>query len=557
MPVGKVRTAGFKRALRFTRRVGLSAAIVLAGSKGLQTAVANGDTRTISMHHTHRGDEITVTFKRNGRYDPDGLKKLNHFLRDWRTDEQIEMDPQLFDAVWEVSREFGPDKKIHIISSYRSPNTNAMLRRRSGGVARNSLHMQGKAMDFFIPGVPLEQIRVAGLRLQRGGVGFYPTSGSPFVHMDVGNVRHWPRMTREQLVRVFPDQRTVHIPTDGQPLAGYDVAMADIQKRGGAPSALSLAARGTAGPGQGNLFARLFGFGKQKDEEEEADKALAAPTQVAARTPSVRTSSFTPANTPQSEPDKPAAQTAAHAVPLPKGRPHVQMAAVQPVAPAQPAPTVKPSALRALVAITPNDIIRARGFWQGLPDTPAETSAARRRPADAGSEGSFTTASIGGPFAALDATRLHGSDGTTTLAFAATQPEPPAEHANPMPSVPRQVAVMANSTIATKATASRPSQTHAVLAPTPAGEPAQTDRLNSPWMRATVLTPSVEGFMNTTLLGAPDFTGLRVFMVKPSNAVLMGFSAEPYEGLSHHAFSGQAVNFLATTTFGQRTAALR
>jgi uncharacterized protein YcbK (DUF882 family) len=557
VPVGKARRAGFKRALRLTRRLGLSAAIILAGSKGLQTAVANGDTRTISMHHTHRGDDITVTFKRNGRYDPDGLKQLNHFLRDWRTDEQTEMDPQLFDAVWEVSREFGPDKKIHIISSYRSPNTNAMLRRRSGGVARNSLHMQGKAMDFFIPGVPLEQIRVAGLRLQRGGVGFYPTSGSPFVHMDVGNVRHWPRMTREQLVKVFPDQRTVHIPTDGQPLAGYDLAMAEIQKRGGAPSALSLAARGSAGSGQGNLFARIFGFGKQKDEEEDADKAPAAPTQVAARTPSVRTSSHTPANTPQSEPVKPAAQLAAQAVPLPKGRPHVQMAAVQPVAPTPPVATAKPSALRALVAITPNDIIRARGFWQGLPDAPAETSAARRRPADPGTESSFTTASIGGPFAALDAARAQGPDDTTTLAFAAAEPEPPAERATPMPSVPRQVAVMANSTIATKATASKPSQVHAVLAPTPAGEQAQTDRLNSPWMRATMLTPSVEGFMNTTLLGAPDFTGLRVFMVKPAHAVLMGFSADPYEGLSHHAFSGSAVNFLATTTFGRRTAALR
>ena len=90
-----------------------------------------------------------------------------------------------------------------------------MLRRRSNGVARFSQHMLGHAMDFYIPGVPLDQLRAIGLRLQRGGVGFYPTSGSPFVHMDTGGVRHWPRMTREQLVKVFPDGRTVHIPTDG------------------------------------------------------------------------------------------------------------------------------------------------------------------------------------------------------------------------------------------------------------------------------------------------------------------------------------------------------
>ena len=111
------------------------------------------------------------------------------------------MDPQLFDAVWEVQREFGIEKKVHIISSYRSPRTNEMLRKRSNGVARHSLHVQGKAMDFYFWGASRPGPREAGLRLQRGGVGFYPTSGSPFVHMDVGSVRHWPRMTREQLAR--------------------------------------------------------------------------------------------------------------------------------------------------------------------------------------------------------------------------------------------------------------------------------------------------------------------------------------------------------------------
>jgi len=552
VPAGNARRAGFKRALRITRRVGLSAVIILAGSKGLQNAVANGDTRTISMHHTHRGDDVTVTFKRNGRYDPDGLKKLNHFLRDWRTDEETQMDPQLFDAVWEVSREFGADKSIHIISSYRSPNTNAMLRRRSGGVARNSLHMQGKAMDFFIPGVPLEQIRVAGLRLQRGGVGFYPTSGSPFVHMDVGNVRHWPRMTREQLVRVFPDQRTVHVPTDGQPLAGYDLALADISKRGNAPSTLSLAARGSSG--NTNVFAKLFGFGKQQDEEDEADKGpVSAPAQVAARTPSVRTNVYTQGNTPKQ--DAAPAQTASSAVPLPKGRPaNVQVAAVQPVTAEQPAP-VRPSAFRALVAVTPNDIIRSRGYWQGLPEGPAETSAARRRPADLASSdpAAVTTASIG-PFAAPEGYRATPNE--YTLAYASAQPEPAAERAKPVPAIPRQAAIAANTTVATKATAEEPSRVQSLVDAATIQAPA-TNRLDTPFMRATMLTPSVESFMNTTLLGAPDFVGLRSFMVKPSKTVLMSFSDDPYHGMSHTAFSGSAVNFLATSAFGQRTAALR
>jgi uncharacterized protein YcbK (DUF882 family) len=536
--------------LRVTRRLGLSAAIILVGSKGLQNAVANGDTRSISMHHTHRGDDITVTFKRNGRYDADGLKKLNHFLRDWRTDDETQMDPQLFDAVWEVSREFGSDKTIHIISSYRSPNTNAMLRRRSNGVARNSLHMQGKAMDFFIPGVSLEQIRAAGLRLQRGGVGFYPTSGSPFVHMDVGNVRHWPRMTRDQLVKVFPNQRTVHIPTDGQPLAGYDLALADIEKRGGSPSAVSLAARGDGKP---NVFARLFGFGKKQDaDEDETEKTPSA------RTPAVRTSTYTTANTPKSESK---AETAAPAqvasIPLPKGRPaNIQVAAVQPVSAERPAAPVKPSAFRALVAVTPNDIIRSRGYWQGLPEVPAETSAARRRPADVASTdpAAVTTASIG-PFAVPDGYRAKATG--YTLAYASAQPEPAQERAKPVPSVPRQAAVAANTTVATKATSAEPSRVQSLVDSTLGRASMPVDRLDTPWLRATMVTPSVEGFMNTTLLGAQDFISLRSFMVKPTQTVRMSFSADPHHGMSYNAFSGSAVNFLATATFGQRTASLR
>ena len=111
MPVGKARKDQNRTVTRTTQRLALAAVLTIFGSQGLHTAVANGDTRTISLHHTHRGDDITVTFKRNGRYDDDGLKKLNHFLRDWRTDDATTMDPQLFDAVWEVQREFGSTRR--------------------------------------------------------------------------------------------------------------------------------------------------------------------------------------------------------------------------------------------------------------------------------------------------------------------------------------------------------------------------------------------------------------------------------------------------------------
>ena len=217
----------------------------MVSASALQNVVANGDTRAIYLQHTHRDDGITVTFKRNGRYDEEALKKLNYFLRDWRNDDITRMDPQLFDILWEVTRELGTEEPVRIVSSYRSPATNQMLRRRSRGVAQFSQHMLGKAIDFNINGAPVEKLREIAMRLQRGGVGFYPGS---FVHVDVGSVRHWPRMSYDQLARLFPNGRTVHVPSNGQPLAGYALALADIEKRGGSlPSSLSLASARNAG----------------------------------------------------------------------------------------------------------------------------------------------------------------------------------------------------------------------------------------------------------------------------------------------------------------------
>ena len=177
---------------RAAARLGIAALFLLGADDALQNAVAEGDTRTISFHHVHTGEDITVTYKRNGRYDEAALKKLDWFMRDWRKEQETHMDPHLFDLLWETDREVGGKEPIQVICGYRSPGTNAMLRERSTGVAQFSQHINGQAIDFYIPGVPLEKIREVGLRLQRGGVGFYPTSGSPFVHLDTGSIRHWP-----------------------------------------------------------------------------------------------------------------------------------------------------------------------------------------------------------------------------------------------------------------------------------------------------------------------------------------------------------------------------
>ncbi len=148
------------------------------------------------------------------------------------------MDPQEIDLLWEVYQEVGAKEPIEIICGYRSSGTNEMLRGRSKntGVARHSQHTLGKAIDFYIPGVPLEKLRETAMRLQGGGVGYYPTSGSPFVHLDVGNVRAWPRMTREQLVKLFPDGRTVHLPSERRSAARLSAGARPISSAATAPS---------------------------------------------------------------------------------------------------------------------------------------------------------------------------------------------------------------------------------------------------------------------------------------------------------------------------------
>ena len=190
---------------------------------------ANASSRSLRLSNAHTKETATITYKRNGKFDADGLRKLNQFLRDWRRNEKTEMDPALFDLIWEVYKKTGAKQPITVFSGYRSPATNNMLRSRSRGVAKNSRHTMGQAMDFYLPGVPLATIRRVGLQMQAGGVGYYP--GSRFIHIDTGNVRHWPRMTRKQLAKVFPNGVTVHVPTDGKPFSGYKQAKAQVAKR--------------------------------------------------------------------------------------------------------------------------------------------------------------------------------------------------------------------------------------------------------------------------------------------------------------------------------------
>src|SRR5262245_16039921 len=233
-----------------------------------------------------------------------------------------------------------------------------MLRRRSNGVAQFSQHMLGKAIDFYIPGVPLEQLREAGLRAQRGGVGFYPTSGAPFVHMDTGSVRHWPRM---------PDAQLASVLSKGQL---HSASASDGAQRSRMPG----------------LLARLFGGGR--DEAQDAATAAApAPVKVAVI-------SRKPAPAPEARSEKPSAVAGGESrvekvamVPFPPAKPArpaeqfasvvAKSAAKSPQtyevasAASEPAPIpagyeVAASAI-ARANISANDVINERGYWQGLP----------------------------------------------------------------------------------------------------------------------------------------------------------------------------------------------
>lgn len=248
---------------RLASLVGAAAYALLHAPSSTQPAVADGDTRTLTFVNNHTNESGSFTFRVNGRYDQEALDKLNWFMRDWRLNEQTKMDPHLFDILWEVYQQSGSSQPIDVLSGYRSPQTNSMLRRRSRLVASKSQHMEGKAIDAHFIDVGPARIRDVAMRMQEGGVGFYPIGSTPWVHIDSGTVRYWPRMSRNALARLFPDGKTVFIPSDGQPMDGYAEAKAMIEARGGDVQ--------TASASSGGLLGWLFGGARGGGEDDAED----------------------------------------------------------------------------------------------------------------------------------------------------------------------------------------------------------------------------------------------------------------------------------------------
>jgi uncharacterized protein YcbK (DUF882 family) len=234
MPARERLTTGMPIRGSVARRAvfGASLALIFAAvwcSATAYRASALGETRTLSLYEIHTKESLTVTFKRDGKYDQEALKQLNHFMRDWRRDEETTMDPALIDLIWTLHKQLGSHEPVHLISGYRSATTNASLRKKGGGQAKKSQHIQGRAADIHFPDVAVKTLRNSALVHEVGGVGYYPTSGVPFVHVDTGHVRMWPRIPRLELAALFPDGKTAYLPKDGKPITRQDYKLALAQ----------------------------------------------------------------------------------------------------------------------------------------------------------------------------------------------------------------------------------------------------------------------------------------------------------------------------------------
>jgi uncharacterized protein YcbK (DUF882 family) len=172
-----------------SRRYFLGFGLVVAGAVLTPAAHAAALPRRLVFYHTHTGESLTATYWEKGRYVPGALSHIDYILRDFVNDERRIIDRKLLDLLVELHRRTGSQAPFEIISAYRSPSTNAMLRARSDGVAQNSYHIKAKAIDIRLRDVPLRRLHATAMAMKRGGVGMYPASD--FVHVDTGPVRYW------------------------------------------------------------------------------------------------------------------------------------------------------------------------------------------------------------------------------------------------------------------------------------------------------------------------------------------------------------------------------
>jgi uncharacterized protein YcbK (DUF882 family) len=198
----------FKKFLTATALVaGLAAGIWAGFGNG---ALAGGETRTISLYHIHTKERLNVTYMVNGRYVPSAMKKIDYFMRDWRANKAVKMDPKTIDLIWELHADLGSKQPIHVVCGLRTAKTNSFLKRIGRGVAKKSQHTLGKAIDIYFPDVPTKKMRNSALVRKVGGVGYYRRTAGPtgFLHVDSGKVRHWgPKISQREMAQIFRDYK--------------------------------------------------------------------------------------------------------------------------------------------------------------------------------------------------------------------------------------------------------------------------------------------------------------------------------------------------------------
>ncbi|MFD0986455.1 DUF882 domain-containing protein [Methyloligella solikamskensis] len=303
--------------------IGVLAMLLVVPDLYAPAANANSTARTLRFYNIHTKEYVTVTYKVNDRFVPAAMDKLNRFMGDWRAKDHTKMDPELIDLIWRIYTQLGATEPIHLISGYRSQKTNNKLRASGGGQAKYSQHILGKAADIHIPGVPVKKLRNLALIQEFGGVGYYPNSGVPFVHVDTGRVRMWPRIPHMELAALFPDGKTDYIPSDGRRITQADYrraassgkyqTAADILR--GRPSAPAPTAVASAEPPPlptpspfRQLSAKLASAG-----DTQPNNPLLAATNVNYRPMSLGKADETP--------DAPAASSAMASAPMPNRKP--------------------------------------------------------------------------------------------------------------------------------------------------------------------------------------------------------------------------------------------
>jgi uncharacterized protein YcbK (DUF882 family) len=161
------------------------------------------EVRRLRLYHVHTRESLIITYKRDGRYIPAAMARLDHFFRDWRTNTVVNISGETIDLLWELHNELGSKQPILVICGFRSAQTNALLKRIGRQVATRSEHLLGRAIDVQFPDVPLKLLRNKALSRQAGGVGYYPAGRGGFVHIDSGRVRHWPGIDRTELAEIM------------------------------------------------------------------------------------------------------------------------------------------------------------------------------------------------------------------------------------------------------------------------------------------------------------------------------------------------------------------